>query len=35
MYHVIAKDTIMNEIAPNLPTGKRGFRPGAPQDQVG
>jgi len=25
MYHVIAKDTIMNEIVPNLPTGKTMF----------
>jgi len=34
MYHVIAKDTIMNEMVPNLPTGKRGFKPGAPLCEI-
>lgn len=34
MYYVLSKDTIEDEIIPNLPKGKRGFKPTAPLAEI-
>lgn len=34
MYNVIPKDTIMTEIVPYLPKGKRGFQPKVPLHEI-
>ncbi len=34
MYYVLSKDTIEEEIIPNLPKGKRGFKPTVPLAEI-